>query len=84
MERKIWVATYRDRDGKEGTATFEWPNTPSIADAAIRIRDQLLPDGFLLPDMPRNSDESPAVFLLKSYGFEILSIVEQTDSNGGK
>lgn len=76
MENLNWSVTYTNRAGESNQVIIVWPQKPSAHHAAIAIRDKLLPDDFLLPDIPRNSTESCAVLLLRSYGFEIVSIEE--------
>jgi hypothetical protein len=49
-----------------------------MEDAAIRIRGHLLGENYLLVDMPRGT-YGPMVFLLRSYGFEIVNIEEAQD-----
>lgn len=85
MTTKNWTVTYTDRGNKVSSTVITWPSEPSVHHAAIAIRDRLLPNDFLLPDMSRNSTESAAVHLLRSYGFEITNIEElPADATGAQ
>lgn len=75
MSLQQWRVSYKNREGNLGNTVIEWPGEPSIEHAAIRIREHLLGENYLLVDTPRGHPE-PTVFLLQSYGFRITSIEE--------
>ncbi|WP_143707389.1 hypothetical protein [Uliginosibacterium sp. TH139] len=75
MPHQQWRVSYKDREGNLGSTIIEWPGEPSIEHAAIRIRERLLGDNYLLVDTPRGHSE-PTVFLLQSYGYQITGIEE--------
>ena len=78
MSERTWIVSYKNKKDEVGTVNIGWPGVPTMEDAAIRIRKNLLGENYLLVDMPRGTNE-PTVFLLKSYGFEIVSIEEVKD-----
>lgn len=80
MSLKKWNVSYTGRNNKHGETIIEWPEEPSKEETAIHIRRHLLGDNFLLVDTPRNHPE-PTVFLLRSYGFEIVTIEEVSDQS---
>ena len=75
MSLQQWRVSYKSREGNLENTIIEWPGKPSIENAAVRIREHLLGESYLLVDTPRDHPE-PTVFLLQSYGFQITSIEE--------
>lgn len=78
MTQQQWRVSYKNREGNLGSAIIEWPSEPSREHAAIRIREHLLGENYLLVDTPRGHSE-PTVFLLQTYGFQITDIEEVTE-----
>lgn len=75
MFQQQWKISYKNREGIIGDTIIEWLGEPSREHAAIRIREHLLGENYLLVDTPLGHSE-PTVFLLQSYGFEITGIEE--------
>lgn len=74
---KTWAIHYTAPQDKGGTLLIERDYEPSRSEAAISLRDYLLGDNFLLVDTPRGHPE-PTVFLLNSYGYDLVKIEEST------
>ena len=75
MSQYQWKVTYQDKEGRIDTVSIEWPERPTREQVAIRIREHLLGEDYLLVDTPLGHEE-PTVLLLYSYGFEIKNIEE--------
>lgn len=80
MSVRYWLVTYTDRKEKIGTVIIEWPSIPTREHVAIRIREHLLGENYLLVDTPRSHPE-PTIFLLQSYGFHITNVEETIPSD---
>jgi hypothetical protein len=80
MSEKPWTVTYRNREGETNSATVFCSEKPSPDKAALLIRERLLGENFLLVDMPRDVKE-PTLFLLNSYGYQIVGIEESTEAD---
>ncbi|WP_152523721.1 hypothetical protein [Stutzerimonas stutzeri] len=73
MSQQQWRVSYKNREGNLENTIIKWSGEPSREHAAIRIREYLLGENYLLVDTPRGHSE-PTVFLLESYGFQITGI----------
>lgn len=80
MSGKTWSVTYRNREGETNSATVVCSEKPSPNEAALLIRERLLGKNFLLVDMPRDVKDT-SLFLLNSYGYEIVGIEESTEAD---
>lgn len=83
MSAQQWLVTYKNRQKETGSVIIDWPEILTAEYAAIRIREYLLGQNYVLVDTPRGHPE-PTVFLLKYYGYQIVSIekVEQENLDG--
>lgn len=75
---KEWEIQYLDKDGDIERMTFEWPNQPSIEEAADKVRKLLFPVAAELDvaDYQGKSDAPTAKSLQEQNAVHIIKINE--------
>lgn len=70
-----WEINYRRKDGEQSAIIRPWPTQPGREDAAIMLRDALLPSPHSLPEAPPDVQDK-TVYQLHQLGIEITGIRE--------
>lgn len=80
MSTQQWLVTYKNQQEETESVIIDWSGALTTEYAAIRIREYLLGQNYLLVDTPRGHPE-PTVFLLQSYGYQIVGMKKIEQEN---
>lgn len=74
-QNQWWEIKCRNKDGGESSIIRPWPAQPGREDAAIMLRDALLPSPHSLPEAPPEVRDK-TIYQLHQLGIEITGIRE--------